>query len=135
MNMYNIKTDEKLKHHYMFVIILNPLTDGKEAGKLSIRCGPIYFHNKDVILLKNALVLSNDELFKTTKKEAMSLYNVESLIGNINGMQIICRYEKGTFHHFSSETKIDDEYFHDLVKNANTNKTSRTLLERARVKY
>lgn len=134
MNMYNIKTDKKLKHHYMFVIILNPLTDGKEAGKLSIRCGPFYFHNKDVISLRNALILSNDELFKTTKKEAITLYNIESLVGNITGMKIVCHCEKGSFHHFSSEVKIDNEYFHDLVKMANYNKTFRTLLNQSKIK-
>jgi len=134
MNMYNIKTDKKLKHHYIFGMILNPLTDGKKAGKLSIRCGPIYFHNKDITSLRDAIILSNDKLFKTTNQEAMSIYNVKSLINNIHGMILICHTERGTLHHFSSETKIDNEFFHTLVKMANTDKVSRTLLDQSRIK-
>ena len=134
MNLYEIKTDKKLKHHYMFVMILNPLTDGKKAGKLSIRCGPIYFHNNDVISLRDAIILAKDELFKTTKEEAVKLYNVGSLINNITGMKMICDLEKGALYHFSSDIEIEYEFFTNLVNNANTNKASRTLLDKAKIK-
>ena len=133
MNLYDLKTDEKFQHHYLLVIILNPL-NSNNPGKLSIRCGPFYFNNKDVKQLRNAVILGSDKLFKTKMSEAASIYNVTELIKNIAGMQRICKISDGTYHHFSSEYEIDNDYFHSLVNMANTQEHAKKLLSQSRIK-
>ena len=133
MNLYELKTDKKFKHHYLLVIILNPLNDSN-PGKLSIRCGPIYFNNNDVKQLRNAVMLGNDKLFKTRMSEAASIYNVDELIHNVAGMQRICKTAEGTYHHFSSECEIDNDFFHSIVNMANTQEYAKKLLSESRIK-
>ena len=134
MNLYNLKIDEKLQHHYLLVIILNPLNN-QNPGELTIRCGPLYFNNDDVKRLRNAVILETDKLFKTETNEVTTIYNVHSLVNSISGMRTICAISEGTAHHFSSEYEIDNDFFHSLVKMANTQDHGKELLKRAQIKY
>ncbi len=134
MNLYDLKIDEKIPHHYLLVIILNPL-NSNNPGKLAIRCGPFYFNNDDVKRLRNAVILGNDKLFKTRMTEAASIYNVSELIKSISGMQRICKTSEGTYHHFSSEFEISNDFFHSLVDMANTQEHAKKLLAQSRIKF
>ena len=133
MNLYDLKIDKKLQHHYLLVIILNPL-NSNNPGKLAIRCGPFYFNNDDVKRLRNTVILGSDKLFKTKMAEAASIYNVDELIHSIAGMQRICKTSEGTYHHFSSEYEIDKDFFHSLVDMANTKEYEKKILSESRIK-
>jgi len=124
-----LKTDRKLPHHYLIGVGIHPMTARKEAGKLFLKYGPLYFHNKDVDRLRDANMMAEDKVFKTTQKEALEMYDVGSLVSSISSMQLASAANQCTIHHFSSAYKMTDEDFVTLVTAANISPSTRRLLD------
>lgn len=128
-----LKTDSKLPHHYLIGVGMHPITAGKEAGKIFLKYGPLYFHNDDVDRLRDAVMMAEDKVFKTTQREATKMYNVGGLVGSISGMKLSASANQCTLHHFSSGFKIDDESFETLVIASNVSSSTRRLLDDSRI--
>ncbi len=124
-----LKTDSKLPHHYIISVGMHPATaTAKEAGKLFLKYGPLYFHNSDVDKLRDAVMMSEDKVFKTTQKEALKMYNVQTIVASISAMKLAAAANQCTIHHFSSADEMRDEEFVTLVTAANTSPSTRRLL-------
>lgn len=128
-----LKTDSKLPHHYLIGIGMHPITAGKEAGKIFLKYGPLYFHNNDVDRLRDAVMMAEDKVFKTTQREASKMYNVGGLIASISAMKMSASTNQCTLHHFSSEFKMYDESFETLVTAANNSPSTRRLLDDSKI--
>jgi len=124
-----LKTDPKLPHHYIISVGMHPVTAGKEAGKLFLKHGPVYFHNNDVDRLRDATMMAEDKVFKTTQKEALKMYDVQNIVASISVMKLAAVVNQCTVHHFSSTYKMHDEDFETLVTAANVSPSTRRLLD------
>jgi hypothetical protein len=133
MKFYDLKTNNKLPHHYIIGVIMEPMTAGKSAGKMILKYGPLYFHNDDVDRLRDALLLSQDKLFPTSTQDALSIHKVKGLVGAINGMKLACSMNLATMHHFSSDTTMDEDAFLLIVDLANKTDEGRKLLDDSKI--
>ena len=133
MKFYELKTNNKLPHHYLIGVIMEPMTAGKSAGQMILKYGPLYFHNDDVDRLRDALLLSQDKLFPTSTQDALSIHKVTGLVGAINGMKLACSINLGKIHHFSSDTTMDEDAFLLIVDLANKSKEGRKLLDDSKI--
>jgi len=131
--MRTLKIDPKLPHHYLIGVAMHSLKSGKNAGQMYLKYGPVHFTNKDVVKVVNALMLSDDKLFKTTEKQALKIHGCTELVATIGAMRYSIRANEGTFHHFSSEYEIEDEWFASLVDLANKYESNKELLEKSRI--
>lgn len=121
--MVKLKTDPKLPHHYIIGVAMRGLKS-KNPGELYLKYGPLYFSNKEVEDLRDAIMLSTDKLFPTTNKEALDITKSRSLVHNISSMRMAARANTVTLHHFASSFKLEDEgHFEALVKQANKNES------------
>lgn len=134
MNLFQgLKIDKNRPHHYLISVATKPMTSAEEAGKRFLKHGPLHFHNDHVDILRNALLLSKDEIFKTTLEEALELYKIGWLVNSIGGMRLAAAANQATLHHFSSDELLDDNYFIKLIGLTNISKYSRGLLNESKV--
>lgn len=131
--MIPLKIDSKLPHHYLIGVAMHSLRSGKDAGKMYLKYGPVHFTNKDVNKVLSAIMLSEDRLFKTSEKQALKIHGCSILVATIGAMRFAIRANEGSFHHFSSEYEIEDEWFASLVDLANKYESNRELLEKSRI--
>ncbi len=131
-----LNADPKFPHHYIIGVAMHGMKSNAETrGKMFLKYGPIYFHHKEIENVQNATLMSIDEVFKTTPKEASEMYDCKSLIMSITGLKYASAANEATMHHFSSETEIPDvdEWFEGFVKNANTIESIRKQLDDSRM--
>lgn len=131
--MIPLKVDSKLPHHYLIGVAMHNLNAGKDAGKIYLKYGPVHFTNKDVNKVLNAIMLSEDKLFKTTEKQALKIHDCSELVAIIGAIRFSIRANEGSFHHFSSAYEIEDEWFASLVDLANRSQSNKELLEKSRI--
>lgn len=133
MEIYDLKIDKKLPHHYLIGVYIEPMTSGDEGGLMKLKYGPLYFNNDDVERLRDALILCQDKLFPTSTREALDIQNVRGLVQAINAMKIACKVNLATMHHFSSATEMTDDDFLTIVEVANKTNEGRKLLNDSRM--
>jgi len=131
--MKELKVDLKLPHHYFISVAVKINCD--TLGELFLKYRPFYISNSQIKDLRKVVILSKDEMFKTTEVEALKMYNLLELANSFSMFKISSKVNQCTMHHFSSEHKIDEEWFDFLVKQSNTNKKMRELLTNARINY
>jgi hypothetical protein len=131
--MTKLKIDKKFKHHYIFSVKAKPMKSDN-PGEMYLKHGPIHFTNKDVVNVQNALILSQDKLFKTDRKQALKNFKCTDVVGSIGSLQLAANANECTVHHFSSEFELDDNWFVELVKRANASPFDKELLMKAKVK-
>jgi hypothetical protein len=120
-----LKTDPNLPHHYIIGIgIYNDLRK-ENLGKLYLKYVPLYFHNKDVENLSNAMLLMDDkmytEIYKTSRKELLEVNECLELVNTISSLKFAAKANNVTLHHFSTETEIEtpEEFFEGFIQRAN----------------
>ena len=129
-----LNADPKLPHHYMIGVAMHAMNAGpKHRGKMFLKYGPIYFHHKDIENVQNAALMSIDEVFKTTPKEASEMYDCQSLVVAIHGLKLAASANQATIHHFSSECEIPEDWWEGYVNNANSIESIREQLDAARI--
>lgn len=121
------KFDKGLKHHYIIGVAVKE-ANSSEPGKLYLKYGPIYFTNKDIMNVGYAKMLSEDQLVKTSVKDSYQVFGCSELAHSIECLLLVTRVNQCSRHHFSSEEKIDDDWFELLVDLANTNEDMRRKL-------
>jgi hypothetical protein len=131
--LFDLKIDPKLPHHYIISVGMKPMTD-KDAGKIYLKHGPLYFTNQDVENVRSAAILSKDKLFKTDSKQALQNFKCLEIASSIRGMQLAAYANDCTVHHFSSAFVIGLDWFETLVDLANTSEHNKELLEKSRVR-
>ena len=134
MDLYNLKISKDLPYHYIISVVMHPITSGKLAGQIHLKYGPLYFHNDDVTRLRDALILSQDKLFPTSRDESLKIHEVEELVYALGAMSMACAVNLGTMHHFSSASKMEDDDFLNIVDLANKNGQGRKLLDDSKIK-
>ena len=131
--MIPLKVDPKLFHHYLIGVSMHGIRMKEKAGQMFLKYGPIYFTNDDVDKVLTAVMLSDDKLFKTTEKEALTIHGCKDLVSNIGSMRMSINVNQCTLHHFSSGVEIDDEWFVTMVRLANTSPSNKELLDKSRI--
>jgi hypothetical protein len=132
IKLYGLKVDPKLPHHYIIGICMKPITD-KNAGKIFLKYGPLHFTNADLVECYDAIKLSEDKAFKTSKSDALGIFDPKGIMDSISAMQEAARANMGTVHHFSTEYPIDDEWFVSFIETAHLDSTKK-LLKEARIR-
>lgn len=131
--MFDLKIDPKIPHHYIITVGIHPIIS-KNAGKLFMKHGPLYFTNDDVDNVRGAAILAQDRLFETTDEEALKNFGCLSLASAIRCIRLAAAANQCTIHHFSSEYKLNDEWFVTLVDLANISEHNRELLKKSRMR-
>jgi len=126
------KRNPKFKHHYLIGVVTTDMTSS-DPGRFQLKYGPVYYTNNDIDLVAKSIELSKDQLFKTTKEEAMKIHGCQDLVVTISTMMHSIRANNATLHHFTTEDKMEDEWFETLVNSANFSKSSRRLLLESRI--
>ena len=131
--MFEIKADPKLPYHYIIAVsIKDPFS--KDYGQLYLKYF-LEFHHEDIEKVRTAVRLSEDRMFPSgiTNKEAVQIAECEEIVWSITALKMGAASNQATVHHFSSPEKVDDKFFEDLVKRANTNKHDKKLLDNSRI--
>lgn len=131
---FNLKVAPDRPIHYMIGVASNIQPMSKKRGELFLKYGPIVFINDDIVKLKLAIETSNIKLPQTTIKEALQSYGVSGLVSGLGAFNLSCQVNNCSKHHFSSSLPFTDDYFADLVKNANKSKYSLKMLKDSEVK-
>jgi hypothetical protein len=126
------KRKPKFKHHYLIGVVITDMTSS-EPGRFQLKYRPVYYTNNDIELVAKAIKLSKDQLFKTTKEEAMKVQGCQNLVVTISTMMHSIRANNATLHHFTTEEKVDEEWFETLVESANFSESSRRILLESRI--
>jgi len=131
---FNLKVDPDLPMHYMIGVAMHSEPMSEKRGDLFLKYGPIVFNNDDVVKLKLAIETSKLKLPKTTIVEALRSYGVAGLVGELGAFNLSCQVNNCSKHHFSSSLPFTDDYFVDLVKDANKNKYCLKMLKDSEAK-
>jgi hypothetical protein len=131
-DIYTLKIDEKLFHHYIFSVKAKPAIC-HDAGNLYLKHGPIHFTNDDIRRVQGAALLSQDKLFRTKQDQAVKNFECGELVHNLWALKLSANANECTIHHFSSEYEVDSDFFISFVENANRIKSNREMLKKARI--
>ena len=123
-----LNTDPKRPHHYIIGVGIKSMRS-KDPGKMYLKYGPVYYTNDDVVKVRDAKILSEDRLFKTSPSDALLINECSQLVHSLTAMKYSAGANDCTLHHFSSEHKLDDESFKTLIKAANISKSSMKILK------
>ena len=123
-----IKADPKLPHHYIIAVSVYPATHNK-AGQFYMKYRPVYFNHDDIEKMQYASILVKDKLFKTTNEEALKIINKQELALTISSLTIAAEANQCTLHHFSSEFKMEESDFENIVKLANISDEFKKILK------
>jgi hypothetical protein len=129
-----LKTDPSFPHHYIIGVGINNDLRNENLGKLYLKYTPLYFQNKDVENLSNAIDLMDDKLYtqvyKTTGKEVLEIHGCSELVNNVSSLKMAAHANNVTLHHFSTEEEIKnpDEFFESFIQRANV-KSSTELMQ------
>ena len=126
--------EEELKHHYMIAVSIHPATSSK-AGKPFMKYRPIHWTNKDRDNLEEALILrDSSDMFPSGIKEseALAVYDLGELVHSLGSLSKAGVANQCTFHHFESESEIEEEWFDFLVESSQDIKSNKKLLEGSR---
>lgn len=130
---HEIKADVKRPHHYFIGVAMHQLTaERSKQGTVFLKYGPLYFHHSDIEDLQHVLMLTQDKIFKTTTKEALSTCK-NDIFHSLYSMLLAARVNQCTIHHFSSDLIIEDEYFELIVNLSNTCESHKDLLYKSKI--
>lgn len=115
---FDIKADKRLFHHYIIGVGMHDHINSEKCGQFYLKYGPIHFTHDDIENVRDAVMLSKDQVFKTKPDEAANLYECRDLISTIGSLKYACAANKISMHHFSSEFEIDEDFFITMVKSA-----------------
>lgn len=128
-----LNVDPNLPHHYIIGVTMKEINT-KNPGKIYLKYGPVHFTNQDVENIQDAILLSQDKVFKTTTSESCKIHNCQSLVMALIGMKMAAQANHAILHHFSSKYKIEEDWFETFVDQANRNKLTKKKLMDAKIK-
>lgn len=134
MTEFDIKADKRLFHHYIIAVGMDNDIRSEKCGRFYLKYKPIHFTHDDIEKVRDALMLSQDKVFKTTQKEASTLYECDELIHSLTCVKYACLANSLVLHHFSSQEEIEEEIFVGIVENAHRNDRFRDLLKESILK-
>ena len=93
------------------------------------------FTNEDVENFKQALILSQDPLLKTSIQDALKLYNCDKLSHIIFAMKLSAHANNASLHHFTFEEEMTDsnDWFNMFVETANNLPEQKQKLKEAMI--
>lgn len=134
MNIYELKADPKLPHHYFIAVAVRQMNSSK-PGEMFLKYRPFYLHHSQIEKFQDVALLVQDRLFKTTQKEALMMHGLYETATSFAMFRLSSSVNQCTVHHFSSENEIEEEWFEVFIKSANISKSAKEQLFNARVKY
>jgi len=131
--MFEIKADPNLPYHYFIAVSVKD-PSSKDYGQLYLKYF-LEFHHEDIEKVRTSLRLSADRMFPSgiSKSDSMKIADCEEIVHAITALKMGAMSNQATVHHFSSPAKLQDKFFEDLVKRANTNKHDKKLLDDSRI--
>lgn len=131
--MFNIKADPNLPYHYIIGVAARTAYSSK-AGEIYLKYF-LEFEHDDIEKVRTALRLIEDRMFPSgiTNSEALKIAECEEIVWAISALRMSANVNMATVHHFSTASPLDDKYFEDLVKRANTSKHDKKLLDNSRI--
>ena len=128
-----IKADKRLFHHYIICVVMKNGV-GEDAGTYYLKYKIIHYTHSFIEQLRDAIMLENDEVFKTSMNEAMEIFECKDLTSTLTALRLACKANNATMHHFSSEYEIDEDWFETIVKNAHKIDSYKKLLKESLMK-
>jgi len=135
--MFELKVDQMFPHHYLFSVGLKDMFS-ENPGQMFLKHGPIYFTNIDVEKVKDALILSQDAIYrkfyKLTSAEILEVTECRELINTVSMFKMSAMANNCSIHHFSTEHLIHDyeTFFIQYVKLANHNSDIRRKIHESK---
>jgi len=134
MEICKLKADPNLPHHYFITVAIKTMNE-KNPGEMYLKYRPIYIHHTQIEKLRDAVMLSKDKIFSTTSSEATKIFEVTDITNTFCSLKMAAKANQCSLHHFSSEYKIDEEWFNLFVEQANIIKSIKEQLQNARIHY
>ena len=132
MKIYELKADPKLPHHYIIAVAIHPM-NSSDPGKMYLKYRPFYVHHSQIKKFRNVALLIQDKLFPTSQLEALKIYDLQELVYSFSMFELSASVNLCTLHHFSSEFKIEEDWFSTFIKSTNNSKISKEQLLNARI--
>lgn len=132
MKIYELKADPNLPHHYIIAVAIHPM-NSSDPGKMYLKYRPFYVHHPQIEKLRDVALLIQDKLFPTSQQEALKMHGLQELAHSFSMLRLAATANSCTLHHFSSDLKIEEDWFSTFVKSANNNKSSKEKLLDARI--
>jgi len=101
-------------YHYLIGVGTNDI-NSIEAGKLYLDSF-FEFTDEDRENVNNCRMLSKDELFKSSVQDSSGVFGCSGLIASFQGLLIRARAQNTILLHYTSEHKLDREFFKGWVK-------------------
>jgi len=121
------------KYHHIVGVATHPSLAGKKAGKLYMKYF-LSYSKEEIQEFSLAKTMVENEMWSTTYEEALKGTKCKGLLGNLYGLQVASQINQVTLHHFTTNFKIKEEFFKNLVDLANISKTQRELLNKSRIR-
>ena len=121
------------KYHYIIGVASYQALAGEKAGKLFMKYF-LSYSKEEVQEFALAKTMVENEMWSTTYEEALKGTKCKGLLGNLYGLQLAAQINQATLHHFTSNFKIKEEFFKNLIDLANTSKIQRELLDKSRIR-
>lgn len=128
-----IKADKKLFHHYIVCVGTHIGINNPKVGQFYLKYNVIHYTHNDIENLRDAIMLQHDQVFKTSMKDAMNIFECTDMVSTLSSLKYACNANNISMHHFSSEYEIEDEWFENIVSNAHRTTYYRQLLQEARM--
>jgi hypothetical protein len=133
--MFEIKADPKVPYHYFLGVATKDIVS-KDYGQLYLKYFLEYAH-KDIEKVRKALRLIHETSpmlpSGITKSDAIKIAGCREVLHSIYAMKISAMSNNVILCHFSSDWKIKESFFENLVREANSNKRYRELLVESRI--
>ena len=130
--MYELKIDPNLPYHYFISVGVRSALE-YNPGNFYLKHGPLKYTNNDVEQVQNAHMLSEDKLYKTSKSDALDVFDCKEIVQAIWSMLMAAAANQCSVHHFSSDRPIPDDFWHGFVERSNTNDFERKKLDGAKI--
>jgi len=101
-------------YHYLVGVGTNDI-NSTEAGKVYLDSF-FEFTDEDRENVNNCRLLSKDQLFKSSVQDSSGVFGCSSLISSFQGLLLRSRAQNTILLHYTSEDKLDREFFNRWVK-------------------
>ena len=120
------------KYHYIIGVASYHALAGEKAGKLFMKYF-LSYSNEEMQEFTLAKTMVENEMWSTTYEEALKGTKCKGLLGNLYGLELASQINQVTLHHFTTNFKMEEKFFENLVNLANIDKNQKKLLDKSRI--
>lgn len=127
----DIKADKHFFHHYIVCVGTHSGINNPKTGQFYLKYNVIHFTHDDIEKVRDAIMLGHDQVFKTSMKDAMNIFECSNMVSSLSSLKYACNANNISMHHFSSQDEMEEGWFENIVNNAHKVKYFKELLQRA----